>query len=290
MNQKRDKKYSLQIVNIKLQTDKLNKEKTEAYINLIKELKLKKIHVEVNENYHMIIYSCIQRISNYDKIEFYYGALGKGIYFEEDEIPSINIEQSTNEYRTTDKGHILKPKTITYIFIPSIHKFCIFCNEGISITETFKFLKQSLPKVASKEDLVEIEIVKDPIITEDILKSFQIHSLDYTISYSNDDPNSSMEKQLDDRLKKLNIGKIGVKIEADHNNSLNLIDKDELIEGGIKLAEKNGTVNSAVVTKIDGGERETLTNKESHCVINIKANDDNFLYIATSKIFNYFTK
>jgi|GEM_PF-1331721 hypothetical protein len=282
------KSFKFQVINIKLQTKKVGVEKETAYADLIRKMKDEKIHSSVAENMHMIIYSFFERVTPVSQIEYLYGNLGKGIYFEEDLIDSLNIEKSEGEKQQSNKNQILDPKMGQYIFVPKIHRLIYINKSGISINNIHKFLKDSLSKVADKEDIVEIEIAKDPKITDEILKAYEIHSLDYEISYTNDDPTSSVEKLLDERLKKLFAGKLNVKIEADHNGHLNMTEPDELVEGGVKLAEQNGQVNEAVITRKPGGKRIKLSNRESARKFDVECTEENLKESIIGKVFSIF--
>lgn len=287
-NAQKTKKVKFQVINIKLQTDKTGIEKETAYLNLIKRMKNRKILSSVGDNISMIIYNFYERSTPISGLKYLYGNLGKGIYFEKDIINSLNIEKSQGEKQQADKNQILDPKTAGYIFIPTIHKL-VFINEpGISIYNVHKFLKDSLQKVADKEDIVEVEMVKDPKITDEILTAYAIHSLDYVISYTNDDPTSSADKLLDARLKRLYAGKLSVKIEADNTGFLNTEVPDELIEGGIKLAEQNGQVNEAIITKKMGGKKIKLSNKENPRYFEVETTEDNYRESIIGKVLSIF--
>lgn len=287
-NLQMNKKFKFQIVNIKLQTNKQGLEKEEAYLNLIRKMKTKKIHSSVAENIHMLIYNVYERSTQISETKYQYGRLGKGIYFDNELIKSLNIEESRDEVQRSNKNQILEPKIAEYIFIPRVHKFIFINTSGISINNIHKFLKESLPIVADKEDIVEVEIIKDPRITDEILNAFEIHSLDYTISYTNDDPTKSVEKLLDNRLKKIYAGKMTVQIEADNRGHLNMEEPDELIEGGIKLAEQNGQINQAIITKKQGRKKIKVSNKENPRYFEVEATEDNYKEAIIGKVINLY--
>jgi len=283
-----ERNYIIQVINIKLQTQKEGDQKYEAYKSLIQSIKGK--HARVAENQHMILYNIFDRKIESSQTEYQYGNLGKGIFFDSEEITNIGISELTPERTHPDKSMIQASKSTLYFFIPSIHKFCLINKDGINANNTLKYLLQVLTEVADKEDIVEVELIKEPKITEDLLSAFAIHSLDYEISYTNDDPTSTIDKLFDNRLKRLQIGDITVKMKADHNGSLNTEEKDELIEGGIRLAEQNGTINEAVITRKRGGKRMTVTNKDKPRRISIQANDNNLKEVIVTKILSLFSK
>lgn len=282
------KKFKFQVINIKLQTSKTGDEKLEAYENLIKRLKNRKVHSSVAENTHMIIYNYYKRETPISNVGYLYGTLGKGIYFEKEVIRTLNIEKSEDEKAYSDKNIIWEPKIGVYIFVPSIHRFIYINTPGISINNIYKFLKESLPLVADKNDIVEVEIVKDPKITDEILSAFQVHMLDYSISYTNDDPTSSYDKLLDERLKRIYAGKISVKVEADNHGYLNTA--DELTGGGVKLSEQNGQVNEAIITPKRGDKMIRLSNAEKPRFFDVESSEDNYKETIIGKIMRMIRK
>lgn len=276
------KKFKFQVINIKLQTAKTGEDKLEAYEALIKRLKNRKIHSSVAENTHMIIYSCYKKETSISNIGYLYGTIGKGIYFENEVIRTLNIEKSEDEKAYSDKNKILEPKVGEYIFIPSIHRFIYINTQGITINNIYKFLKESLPLVADKNDIVEVEIVKDPKITDEILNAYQVHMLDYSISYTNDDPTSSYDRLLDERLKRIFAGKLSVKVEADNHGYLDTA--DELTGGGVKLSEENGQINEAVITQKRGDKKIKLSNAERPRFFEVESSEDNYKESIIGKI------
>jgi len=276
------KKFKFQVINIKLQTAKTGEDKLEAYEALIKRLKNRKIHSSVAENTHMIIYSCYKKETSISNIGYLYGTIGKGIYFENEVIRTLNIEKSEDEKAYSDKNKILEPKVGEYIFIPSIHRFIYINTQGITINNIYKFLKDSLPLVADKNDIVEVEIVKDPKITDEILNAYQVHMLDYSISYTNDDPTSSYDRLLDERLKRIFAGKLSVKVEADNHGYLDTA--DELTGGGVKLSEENGQINEAVITQKRGDKKIKLSNAERPRFFEVESSEDNYKESVIGKI------
>ncbi len=284
----KEKKYYLQVINIKLQTLKEGAEKDEAYMRLIEKLSENKIHMRVAENKHMIIYNGYRSKTTFSNVEYIYGTIGKGIYFEQDEINSIIISKAKTEKTKNDLDKISGAKTTTYIFIPSAHRFCILMNSGITGNETYKFLKSSLKSVADKADIVEVEIEKDSKIVDEIFQAYKIHSVDYTISYTNDDTMSEIADAYDARLKRLHIGKMNLKAEADHNGELNMEEDDELLKGGIELATSNGTINKVVITKKQGEAKKTISNIDKTRNFEVTANDENFKNIIVNFIMKLF--
>lgn len=285
----KETKYNYQILNIKLQTQKKDADKLAAYGKLINDLASKHIHCSIAKNKHIIIYSCNDGITETQN-NYLHGNLGKGIFFDKDVIENISIVQSQSEQTSPDKDKILDVEIARYIFIPSVHKFVLILRDSsINANQMLKYFKVALKEVADREDIVEIEIVKDPQITESILNSFALHSLSYTISYTNDDPNGAIDRMFDNRLKKLQIGKAEISLQSDENGFLKKDEEDELIQGGVKLAEQNGLIKEAVITRERGGKSEKLQNQNTPRTFKVVADINTYTNIIVNQVVKLFT-
>lgn len=289
MAQRRDIKWNYQIINIKLQTNKKGEAKLAAYGKLIDDLAKKHVHCPIAKNKHIIIYSCFPGTTEAGN-DYLYGNLGKGIFFDKDIIENISIDQSKIEQALPDKDRILDSENARYYFIPSVHKFIIILNNSsINASQMLKYFQKALSEVSDKEDIVTADIVKDPQITESILGAFALHSLSYTISYTNDDPNASIGRMFDKRLKKLNVGKADISLQADNRGAINKDEEDELIQGGVNLAEQNGMIKEAIITREQGGRREKLLNQNVPRTYKVTASVDSYTNIVINHVVNIFT-
>lgn len=170
-----------------------------------------------------------------------------------------------------------------------MHKFVIILKEtSINATQVLKFFSKSLSQVADKNDIVEVEVVKDPKITTDILSAFALHKLSYTISYTNDDPNEPISDLFDKRLKRKNIGKLMVGLQADNNGAINKDDPDELIQGGVMLAEQNGVINEAIITRAPGEKKIRLHNQNKPRIFSVIGNINTYTSMIISDVHKLF--
>jgi hypothetical protein len=284
-------RYRYQLLNIKLQTHKTDVEKENAYSSLIKNMKELRLHSAVSKDKHITIYNFYERTIENTDAKYLYGYIGKGLCFDKEMITNIDLSQSENlESKVqVQKDLLINAELTTYIFVPSVHKFCIILNNSINANQVHKFFKNSLGFVTDKDDIWNIDIVKDPKITDDILSAFAIHSLNYSISYTNDDPNKSIDKLFDQRLKRLNIGNIDVNMQSDNTGSFNIKEEDELIQGGILLAEQNGQINEVVITRHEGEKRVKLSNQQKPATFEIEAFELDYMKIIVQNIIKLFT-
>lgn len=284
-------RYRYQLLNIKLQTNKIGAEKEAAYSSLIIKLKEGRFHSAVAKDMHITIYNYYERTLEDTDTKYLYGSIGKGLCFDKEMITNIDLSQQVDlESKVlVQKDLLINAELARYIFIPSVHKFCIIHNTSINANQIYKFFKKVLDSVVDTEDIVHVEIVKDPEITENILKAFAIHSLNYSISYTNDDPNKSIDKLFDKRLKRLNVGKLDVNMEADNSGKLNTKEDDELIKGGILLAEQNGSINEVIITRHEGEKRVKLSNQQKPATYEIESTELEYMKIIVKKVKQLFT-
>jgi hypothetical protein len=276
-----DPTFEFEVINLKLQTKKTEEERLEAYKAILLELVKLKRHSAVGENKHLIIYSAFQKVTD-SGIEFIYGRIGKGIYFNEENGSVLDIENAVTEHEKFDTNKIYNPDTTDYVFIPAAHRLCVIIGKKISGNDVRKFLISNASLVVSKADKIEIEIEKEETAITELLTAKKVHKLDYTISYTNDDTLGAAASLFDKRLKKSQIGKLNVKAESDHNDFMK-IEGEEILEGGIELARNNGNINSADITTMKG-ERKTISSKDKPKRIKIKADYEKFRTVIVSTI------
>lgn len=278
--------FTFQAVNIKLQTNKTGVAKLEAYKKLIMDLSERKINSWVQENTHMVMYSATERISQQSKTSYIYGKIGKGVHFGDELVDTLNIEEAEEGITHIDKNKIWSPKITDYIFVPEIHRMAIIHGKGISINNLQRYLKEALLQVCDPNDKIIVEIMRDPLITDEILNAFKIHALDYEITYTNDDITDSADKLLDTRMKRIRAGYLALQLKADNNDSFDRTEPDELIDGGIVLAEQNGKINSAVITRKQGDDKIFLSNKEKPRFWSVETLYENFREAIVNKLKN----
>ena len=280
-----DPKFEFEVINIKLQTNKTPEEKYNSYKSIIIDLVNLKLHSAVGENKHLIIYSATKKVSD-SGVDYIYGRIGKGIYFDKENGSAIDITTSSREPETFDITKIYNPVIADYIFIPSAHRFCVKLGDKISGNDVRKFLYVNIPLVMDKSDKIEVEIENEDNAIQEILTALKIHKIDYIISYTNDDTLNAAASLFEKRLKSSQIGKINVKAEADHHDFMKF-KGEEILEGGIELAENNGNINSAEITN-SKGVRKTVTTKDKPKRIKIQCDHEKFRNVLVNTIMSLY--
>jgi len=280
-----DPTFEFEVINIKLQTNKTPEERYESYKSIILDLVKSQLHSAVGLNKHLIIYSATLKVSD-TGIEYIYGRIGKGIYFDKENGSSIDIKKSSTESEIFDITKIYNPDKADYIFIPSAHRFCVKMGDKISGNEVRKFLYVNIPFVMDTSDKIQVEIENEEKAIQEILTALKIHKIDYIISYTNDDTLGAAASLFEKRLKKSQIGKINIKAEADHHDFMKF-KGEEILEGGIELAENNGNINSAEITN-SKGIRKTVTTKDKPKRIKIQCDYEIFRNVIVSTIMSLY--
>ncbi|WP_430812970.1 MULTISPECIES: DUF4747 family protein [unclassified Carboxylicivirga] len=267
-------KYKFEVINIKLQTEKEGDDKKEAYIKLITDLVDNKVHSAVAENKHIMLYSYFRKKTEVTGVDYLYGRIGKGFYFDKKSGQAIDIENLKSETIENDTSKIFDASIAEFIFIPEAHRFCIQLGAKISGNDVRKFFMNSLLEVKEQNDIIRIELENEPKAIDEILTAKRIHKIDYVVTYTNDDVLSASADLFDKRLKKSQIGKIEIKAESDHNDFMN-IKGEELLEGGIELARSNGAIKSATITTSEN-TRKTVKSADTPLRIEIKSTAEKF--------------
>lgn len=274
-------KIKFNVFNIKLQSDLEGELRIKAYQDLFIKLTGKKVFTRVNKTEAVTIYPAYVREQN--GTVYYYGAMGKGIsFFDKAEI-SFSID---NEFSTepTERNKLIEPITTDYIFIPSIHRFALIRKgEGISISDCKKFLDEQLNKIITKDEKINVDFERDELVVDEIINAKAVYSIEYSISYSNNDALKSQGALFDKLLHKNNIGKLNVSASSDHNESGMDIKEVDFLGGGLEVAKKNGIIKSAHIKPQNSNKKIYLRNINTPKTETVDIEDsDNFFL----KIFN----
>lgn len=261
---------SFYVINVKLQSTKEGEERQEAYLDLFRRLRERRVHLRVSKDRHVAIFDLFEdKLSN--GTTYLRGKIGKGIFF--DKVgTSLHIPSSTSEREDADRDRIRQIKVAPFIFIPLAHRFCLLRQKPVPLTvnDAAHYLKNALEQVKDKDDLVLVEVENDNMAIEQILAAEAVHRLDYNVSYTNDDFSGAMGKQLEERLKRSRIGKLRVSASADHHGKLE-VKNEELLQGGIELARRNGSVSAKVT---EDGAKKWVSTVRQPLVVNLKVTAD----------------
>ena len=254
------KKKSFYVINAKLQSEKQNQERLEVYTNIIDSLTKVRRFVKVSKNEAVTMYPPFKREEN--NTVYYYGSIGKGVYFDSSEIRVL--KESGLVLEANEVNRLIEPVTTDYIYIPSIHRFGLLKKENsVTPNDFFKFLSAELPNVIDKEDKIEVLYERNDSVIREIFDAQVVYEINYEISYTNNDALQSQGELLDELLKRGNVGKLKVDAKTDHSQEGLNLNEVSFLGGGLELARNNGTINSARILSQDGRRIKRISNNQS---------------------------
>ena len=263
------KKTSFFVINIKLQNNQTQEERTLRYRELISRLSRDRKILEIkNRNTAVIMYSSYGD----DSSPYIYGQVAKGVHIPGEEIDVIKDGGQSKE--SNDPKSIKLPNSARYIFVPAAHRLCIEkVTKGPGPFEVEKFIKEFLIKYLTEGEILEVILEKDEKTIDQIFDAKVVYEVSYKISYTNEDIGTEMDTLFDQELKNSNIGQIEIKAKADNKNEGLKVEGTPILEGGLKIAKSNGQVSRAVIIPIGKTKRKTISNDSKPKLINVEEDD-----------------
>lgn len=263
------KKIPFFIINIKLQNDQNQEERTLRYRELISRLSRDRKILEIkNKNAAIIMYSSYGDSSS----PYIYGQIAKGVHIAGEEIDVIKEGGQSKELN--DPKSIKLPNSARYIFVPAAHRLCIEkVAKGPTPIEVEKYINEFLAKYLNEGEILEVLLEKDEKTIEEIFEAKAVYEVSYKISYTNEDIGSEMDTLFDQELKRSNIGQIEIKAKADNKIEGLKVEGTPILEGGLKIAKSNGEVTRAVIIPEGRRRRKTISNDSKPKLIEIEEDD-----------------
>jgi hypothetical protein len=266
------RKHSFYVINSKLQSEKKEEDRLPAYESIINQLTEKRRFVKVSKTEAVTMYPPFKREEN--NITYYYGSIGKGIYFEDDEIRVIN-DNGKRSYELNEKGRLINYDMNSYLYIPSIHRFALLKADGkVSLNDFLKFLQTEIPKIIDPKDKIIVEFERNSSIIDEVFKAKTVYSISYEISYTNNDALEAQGQLFDQVLKNAHVGTLKVDASADHNQDGLNLDEAVFLKGGLQLAKNNGTIKRAKIIPESSTKKQTLTNTTSPKIETFEAEEN----------------
>lgn len=263
------KKIPFFVINIKLQNNQNQEERTLRYRELISKLSRDRKILEIkNRNTAVIMYSSYGD----DSSPYIYGQIAKGVHIPGEEIDVIKDGGQLRE--ANDPKSIKLPNSARYIFVPAAHRLCVEkVAKGPAPLDVEKYIKEFLSKYLTEGEILEVILEKDEKTIDQIFDAKAVYEVSYKISYTNEDIGSEMETLFDQELKSSNIGQIAIKAKADNQTEGLKIEGTPILEGGLKIAKSNGEVTRAVIIPKGKTKRQTISNDSKPKLIEIEEND-----------------
>lgn len=272
----REKKFNIQLVNIKLLSNK--RKGKDAYKDILYKIHENKISVPVRGGKHAIIRTLFSDVFSLkgDNIDVYYGKFSK--YTVIDGKDWINIDTMDVESDVEIPANKFPNLVETdYIFIPEAHRFIIVNISGVNINAVNEFFTEALKQVIDFDEDYEIVIEQSEDIFDEIKRAEIVTKLFIRISYTNADAGNDAFEFIDKQIKQSQIGKLSMDISPDHEK--NIQTDTTLISGALDVAKSNGYAvakveNNGIKKKIETKKHpKTITFKSQEALLRKKAFD-----------------
>lgn len=277
-----EKKFSIQIVNVKLMSN--NRSGDEAYKDIFSKIKSQKIHIPVyGESQHMILrtqFSTFVKVGE-KNVEVLYGKISKYVVIDGDDWFNL----SNMEVENVDLPTNLFPslKETSYFFIPCAHRFAFVHEQGFSANNVHKFLSKAVNIIIEEDEQSEVIIEQSEDVFERIANADFIKKLLISISYSNADTGDEAYEFMDSQIRESEMKRL--KLEATPNQNGDIKTNSILIKGALKVAQSNGYVQATIV---ENNVRVKIDTKTHPRTINLRCEEVGLLGNVVSKIINIF--
>lgn len=172
------------------------------------------------------------------------------------------IDEKTNKVEAVEVPKDKSPnlREISYLFIPSAHRFFIEKSSKVSLPAVVKFLADGLKDALNPGEQIEVNVEYSRDAIDRIISAPAVERLEVEISYTNDDTNDEAADFIDQQLKTAKAGKANFVFEADAEKNIN-IGESSLLKGIVDLSRTNGKAKARIVNT--NNKRETI-NTEQH--------------------------
>lgn len=240
----RDLNYKVQMVNVKLMSDKRSGDA--AYIDIMQKIARNKVTAAVYGQKHMIFRTQFKDVVQVNGREWdvVYGSLSTFTVFDNNE-DWINLQNLSVENVDLPTNLFPELKETEYFFIPGAHRFAFVWRSGFSIGKVEKFLDAAIKKVIEEGEDCLVNKEQEESEFEQIFQADEVKKLVVDISYSNQDIEDEsfdfMSSQLQEgRMKRL-------KMEGTPDNSGNINVGVKILKGALGLAKHYGKAQAKII-------------------------------------------
>lgn len=180
-----------------------------------------------------------------DKETIIYGKLAK--YTKLDGNDWIDDEELSYSKVETPANKNPNPKEISYVFVPSCHRFFIEKSGKVSLNAVTNYLKEAIKEYVTNDELFYVDVELSRGVYQEIFTAQSVEWLEVGISYTNDDTGSAAAEIVDRQFKSAKIGNALMKFKSDASKSIDM--KEQFILGVVELSRTNGFVNARIKNK-----------------------------------------
>jgi len=279
VKQVKEKKFAIQILNIKLLSN--DRSGTDAYIDILTRIFNDKMIKPVKGGKQAILRT--QFKTEIKGKTVIYGKFSKFTKIEDEGWLNLN----NMEVQTLEIPKYLFPNLVEsdYIFIPDAHRLAIVKTEKIQISSVYSYFFQAVKDAIAIDEDYQVIVEQSSDIFDEIINAPHIYRLEIDISYSNHDIYKEATEYMDDEIRHMNAKKLKLIVTPDHRQQLSL--DSEILKGALGVAKSNGEVKA----RIEDAEshKKTIITKDHPETITLKvANDDQIKSTIFDKIMNMF--
>ncbi|MBQ7149455.1 MAG: DUF4747 family protein [Prevotella sp.] len=183
-----------------------------------------------------------------------------------------NIREKKQVFVDISPDIVSNKKSAELFFVPDVHRFMMLQSSKISTKQVARYFNEGFMAAGHGGEFdVNIEVSQELI--ETIEKSYQIHSLEATLSYSNHDHSSDgFVKFFDNKSNEAKADKMFIRLVAGIGESLRFV-KDGLVEAVLHLVKSNGTAK-ARIRKEEGDSLITVNTNEHPEIVHLQGSQD----------------
>lgn len=206
-------------------------------------------------------YYSLRKLDNFDEGKIYYGVITKYVSFEKiDFIDTVTKRLIPHPIPENVEGRVSEYE---FVFIPEKHRFAIIKigkidpdikRRGAPLSKMKEIIKIAFDSGLEVGEEAIVEVAQEQFIFDEILSN-DLLSLQFRVSYTNDDVLPEGKALMDSLMKQDHIGEFFGRMKPDNSG---IIDTEKgLTRGLMELAKENGMVKATIET--DEGKKTVNT-------------------------------
>jgi hypothetical protein len=249
-------KTTFNIFNIKLRMPDGKEASIEDYITLFERADKARVRVKVSPSVGVMFRRVMRE--KVDNEEIIFGIISRYTPIESDAWVNFN-DPDSEEKVAVPRDTAPNRKDTWFYFIPKNHRLALVKrSDSLPLNYARLFLQNGLAAKLRSGQALDVEIANGAGAFDMILAAKEVKTLHIAVTYTNNDANPELTKNMDDQLKDAHIRRLVVDASADATGSIN-IGASELISGAMGLAKDNGNVVASIVK--EDGQRVKVESK-----------------------------
>jgi len=256
------------------------------YITLFTKLYERKIHKQSSANKHCIIKFLNQEFDDNGKVQFLTGILVQFTFIEGKSW--INLQDLDADTMFKIPENIFPdPVQTEFVFVPQAHRFSFRITTAANLRPSpiAKFLEAALNEVATKNQVVQVDIETDKATLSKIENAKSIKKLKIKINYSNFDIGADFKQFVDDQNRKSNLKELEITATPKKGTSIDLTDAI-ILKGALDNTVSNGVAEATIIN--DDNKREKINTLDYPILMRVTGTLTRFPHLVYNKIMQHF--